>query len=213
MRSTTISSQVQKEIIELTGCPEDKVKVVPIALSAVFKPRTFKPFSSTPRILMIGSAPNKNILRCLEALQDIPCEIHMVAQKEDQYMKLLEQSGHPYYYESGLNQVQMSAKYREMDILLFASTYEGFGMPIIEAQAMGLPVVTSNISSMPEVAGEAAQLVDPFDVLDIRRGILKLIGDPTYRAGLVNKGFENIKRFNPVMIAQQYAAIYHQLTS
>lgn len=209
---TTISVQVQKEIIELTGCPEDKVRVVPIALSSIFKPRPFKPFSSIPRILMIGSAPNKNILRCLEALRNIPCEIHMVAKQEDEYIKALDQTGYPYYYESGLNQEQMSAKYQQMDILLFASTYEGFGMPIIEAQAIGLPVVTSNISSMPEVAGDGAQLVDPFDIMDIKNGILKLINDPAHREALVNMGFENIKRFNPVAISEQYAAIYHNLS-
>jgi len=93
-------------------------------------------------------------------------------------------------------------------MLVFASTYEGFGLPIVEAQATGRPVVTSNILSMPEVAGGAACLVDPFNVASIREGIAKVIQDSSYREYLVRLGFENVKRFQPENIAKNYLDIY-----
>ena len=97
------------------------------------------------------------------------------------------------------------------DLLVFVSTYEGFGLPILEAQATGRPVITSNVLSMPEVAGDSACLVDPFDVSSIRKGILKVINDPAYREKLIKRGFENVKRFQPDKIAEQYADIYRGL--
>ena len=72
-------------------------------------------------------------------------------------------------------------------MLTFVSTYEGFGLPILESQATGRPVVTSNVSSMPEVAGDAACLVNPYDADSIREGILRVINDDAYRKDLMGE--------------------------
>ena len=101
--------------------------------------------------------------------------------------------------------------YEEADIVTLMSTLEGFGMPIVEAQAVGRVVVTSNVSSMPEVAGDGACLVDPLDVSAIRAGIRKVIDDDGYREDLVRRGFENVKRFDPERIAQQYLDLYRRI--
>jgi glycosyltransferase involved in cell wall biosynthesis len=97
------------------------------------------------------------------------------------------------------------------DILFFASTFEGFGMPILEAQAIGRVVVTSNILSMPEVGGNAALYVDPYSIEQIRDAICILKNDKILRNSLIDKGFENIKRFNPDTIAFQYEALYQEI--
>jgi glycosyltransferase involved in cell wall biosynthesis len=86
--------------------------------------------------------------------------------------------------------------YNLADLLLFPSLYEGFGLPILEAQACGCPVLTSNVTSCPEVAGDGAHIVDPYSVDEIRDGILKIIKDNNYKEQLIKKGFENIKRFS-----------------
>jgi glycosyltransferase involved in cell wall biosynthesis len=96
-------------------------------------------------------------------------------------------------------------------MVLFASTYEGFGLPIIEAQATGRPVVTSRVTAMPEVAGDGACLVDPYDVASIRSGVLRVLGDRGYRDSLVHRGFENVRRFEPGRIAAQYARLYEEV--
>lgn len=210
---TTISQQTKTEILKLTGCAPDKVKVIPIALSDLFGTRIPKPFSDIPKILLIGNAPNKNWSNMLEALKGIKCEIHVVAKQDDDLERKLKAINAQYIYQSGFNQTQMLEKYNTMDLLLFASTYEGFGMPIIEAQAVGVPVITSNISSMPEVAGNAAHLVNPLDIEGIRQGVLKIIRDEEYRNHLIQLGFENIKRFNPKTIAEQYAEIYREIAA
>jgi glycosyltransferase involved in cell wall biosynthesis len=106
----------------------------------------------------------------------------------------------------------MPSLYAQADMVLFASTYEGFGLPIIEAQATGRPVVTSRVTAMPEVAGEGACLVDPYDVSSIRNGVLRVLDDGSYRDSLVHLGFENVRRFEPSLIASQYARLYEEVS-
>ena len=90
---------------------------------------------------------------------------------------------------------QMPALYPGAKALVFPSLFEGFGLPILEAQASGCPVLTSNISSMPEVAGKGALLVDPYSVDDIVLGLEKM-EDRKLRMEIIKEGFENIKRFS-----------------
>jgi glycosyltransferase involved in cell wall biosynthesis len=98
--------------------------------------------------------------------------------------------------------------YRACDAVIFASTYEGFGLPIIEAQAIGRPVITSRVCSMPEASGGAALFVDPHDVADIRRAIQSLIDDPQAAAELVRRGYPNAARYAPERIGAAYAELY-----
>ena len=86
-------------------------------------------------------------------------------------------------------------------------------MPIAEANAVGRPVITSNLLSMPEVAGDAACIVDSFNASEIREGILKIINDQAYRETLIHNGFSNARRFDSKEVARQYYAIYKELSS
>src|SRR5690606_29268410 len=95
----------------------------------------------------------------------------------------------------------------------FASTYEGFGMPILEAQAVGRPVLTSAAASMPDVAGDAAWLVDPFDVEAIRDGLQRMLAEPGLRERLIDRGFRNVGRFTPAIVAAAYARLYRSLVN
>ena len=101
--------------------------------------------------------------------------------------------------------------YQSSNLVTSVSTYEGFGLPILEANAVGRPVITSNIASMPEVGGEAVYYVDPHNVDDIRKGILELIQNADLRDCLIKKGLENIKRFKPEVIAAQYCELYENI--
>src|SRR5208337_1024224 len=96
-------------------------------------------------------------------------------------------------------------------MLCFCSFLEGFGLPILEAQATGRPVITSNLSSMPEVAGKSACLADPYDVSSIRSGILKIINEPDYRETLIAKGFENVKRYSLSRVVKMYTNLYTEI--
>ena len=103
--------------------------------------------------------------------------------------------------------------YAASDLVVFVSTYEGFGLPILEAQATGRPVLTSSIPPMDEVAGAGALTVDPFDVDAIRAGLKRLLDEPDLRARLVTAGSENVRRYSAAAVAGQYAEVYRELAA
>jgi glycosyltransferase involved in cell wall biosynthesis len=86
-------------------------------------------------------------------------------------------------------------------------------MPILEGNAVGRPVITSNIYSMPEIAGDAAILVDPYNIEEIRNGIVRIINDKIYRDQLVQNGFINIKRYNAHLVANKYFKLYCEIAA
>ena len=84
-------------------------------------------------------------------------------------------------------------------------------MPIVEAQLVGRPVITSNLLSMPEVAGNGACIIDPYNVEEIKNGILKIINNDSYGESIVKNGLENAKCFDVMKIAHQYADLYKEI--
>lgn len=98
--------------------------------------------------------------------------------------------------------------YSVAEALLFPSSYEGFGLPIVEAMACGCPVITSDISSMPEVAGDAAFFVDPYSINSIADAISKVLTDNNLREKMIEKGFENIKRFSWKKAAREVLEVF-----
>lgn len=205
---TAVSQATKADIVRFTGCDPEKVLVIPTVVAGDFT-RVDKVFSrSCPRILHVGMAPNKNFARHVEAISGLSCELHIVGKLTEDHVRLLEKYRIRYKAEHNISQADMQRAYAECDILLFASTLEGFGMPILEAQAVGRPVVTSNVSSMPEVAGDGACLVDPLSVESIRAGIVRIFSEPDYRATLVEAGFRNARRYSAEAVACQYEALY-----
>ena len=85
---------------------------------------------------------------------------------------------------------------KNADCFAFPSFYEGFGIPILEAQQVGCPVLTSNISSMPEVAGEGAILVNPDNIEEIAEAMRKIISDNDFKNNLIEKGYQNVNNFS-----------------
>lgn len=104
----------------------------------------------------------------------------------------------------------LQALYSRAELLLFPSLYEGFGLPPLEAMACGCPVVTSTISSLPEVVGEAAVLVDPYNPEEIAAGALKILESSTYRAELSEHCLRQVQRFSWEKTAYATLAVYEQ---
>jgi Glycosyltransferase len=145
-------------------------------------------------------------------LAGIPCELVIVGELSESQLSHLIKSGISYRNEYHIPYERIIELYRECDLVCFASTYEGFGLPILEAQATGRPVITSCVASMPEVAGEGALLVDPLKVEEIRNAINRIISDERLRADLIAKGLENITRFSPESVANQYVELYEEIS-
>lgn len=101
--------------------------------------------------------------------------------------------------------------YNLAQLLLLPSNYEGFGLPILEAQACGTPVITSNISSMPEVAGDGVLFVDPYHVTEIEKAIRSILDDASLRLNLIKLGFENVRRFSWRKTAQETVKVYYHV--
>jgi glycosyltransferase involved in cell wall biosynthesis len=101
--------------------------------------------------------------------------------------------------------------YNMADVFMFPSLYEGFGLPILEAMACGTPVITSNIGSMPEVAGDASILVDPYDVSGIERALYSVLTDEDLKVRLTDKGLKRIKEFSWDKTARRTLDVYREL--
>lgn len=211
---TVISNSTKQELLKLINCDPNKIQVIHCCVSVDFRyaQRDFN--TECPRILQIGTGKhNKNIARVAEALAGIRCRWVVIGPLSAEQLAVIEKHDLNYENHFGLSNEALLEQYKQCDMLVFASTYEGFGLPIVEANAVGRPVVTSTIYSMPEVAGEAACLVDPYSVKSIRNGILKVISDADYREDLVKAGFINVERFRPSVIAEQYAQLYRNIAT
>jgi glycosyltransferase involved in cell wall biosynthesis len=207
---TAVSEATRSDIIRYTGCDPEKVVVIPTVISDAFRavPREF---NSRPRILHVGLAPNKNFERHVEAISGLPCGFHIVGRLDQSHLEMLGRNGIDFTHEYNITEEKMVRAYAESDMLLFASTLEGFGMPILEAQSVGRPVITSNVTPMCDVAGDGALLVDPYDPAAIRLAVVRLMEEPPLCDELVEKGFMNAVRFSVPAVARCYEELYRRI--
>lgn len=209
---TAISEFTKNELVQRLGVPEDKIHVIknPVLPGITFSEL---PDNQKPIILQIGSGTNKNLERLIFSVIGLNVKLLLINKFLDPRIKsLLKLNRVDFEQCIDLNLEELNHAYARADILFFASEYEGFGMPILEAQAAGRPVITSTLTSMPEVAGErGAIFVDPYNIDDIRSAIIKIIASKSLQREYVQQGLENIKKFHISRIAQQYKMLYEQV--
>jgi glycosyltransferase involved in cell wall biosynthesis len=208
---TVISEFSKKELMRLTGIPAGRIRVVYDCVSPDLEPSPRAFNTARPVILNVGTTPNKNLHRVIPALEGMDVTLVIIGKLNDEQHELLKKHAIRFENYFNLPYEEVLEQFRRSDILLFASTYEGFGLPILEANSIGRPVITGNNTSLPEVAGDAALLVDADSVSAIREAVTRLISNAGLREQLVERGFENVKRFHPAMIGEQYARIYEEL--
>lgn len=192
-----ISERTQEELKQVGY--NSQVIYDPVAPEFQYVPHTMN--KECPVILHVGTKENKNLGNSILALKGIRCHLRIVGPLSDDTLKQLQVNGIDYTSCANISDEELLQEYRNCDIVNFPSFYEGFGMPIIEGQATGRVVVTSNLSPMKDVAGGAAVLVDPHDVESIRKGYLEAID---HSADYIAKGIENAKRFSAKTITEQY---------
>lgn len=173
-----------------------------------------RPFPScSPKVLLVGTRPNKNLRRVSEALHGLSVRVCIIGPLTAGDESFLDALGLDWENKVALTDAQMREQYRKSDLVAFVPTYEGFGLPILEAQATGRPLVTSRRDPMRWVAGQGACLADPDSVGEIRDAIRRLLEDGHYRDSVIAAGFMNLQRFTPATAASLYGKMYRSLWS
>lgn len=177
---------------------------------------------NVPYILSVGTVqPRKNYGRLIQALANLRQsghDIHLVIAGgrgwlEDPIYAMIAETGMEAYvhFIGFADEADLPALYSGAACFAFPSLYEGFGLPVLESMACGTPVVTSNISSLPEVAGNAALMVDPLDVDAITDALGRVIADSQLAATLVQRGNEQATHFTWQSAAENLRQIYSQM--
>jgi len=189
-----VSESTKKDIVEFLGIDPEKIKVIYEAVGEEFRPQNKNKIEKVKEkykiegdyLLAFAGPERKNLKRIRQASEGF--NLFVIGQPYVEHQDL------PALYNGALG-------------LVYASLYEGFGLPILEAMACGCPVVTSNISSMPEVAGKAAILVDPLSVEDIKRGIKEMLKE---REKLIKLGLKRVGDFSWQKTAKQTLEVYEE---
>ncbi|MEW5991772.1 MAG: glycosyltransferase family 1 protein [Chloroflexota bacterium] len=223
-RVITVSETSRRDLIELYGVPEDRVVAIPNGVAATFRPAngTWAPYSGDRplRVLAVGTLqPRKNLLRLLDAVaivgRDIPLELRVVGPDGHQGAEIRARLTMSIETEivGWLDEIALAEEYRRADVFVYPSLYEGFGLPVIEAMASGTPVVTTTGGSLPEVAGDAALIVDPMDVTGLAAAIRSIAEDGPDAAALRQRGLQRSRAFTWARTAALHAEVYRDLVA
>lgn len=225
------SQSTKNEMIRILNVDPNKISVIHLGIEDRFRKQTDaakvarlanQQGIKTPFLFYCGSlSPRKNMLRVLMAFDQIkdiiPHCLYLstgISWHDAEVKRFIATKLHDRVRHLGnLSDDDLITMYSTADLFLYPSLNEGFGFPIIEAQACGCPVLTSNTTSCPEVAGKGAHLVDPYSVIAIQQGILKIVTDRLYRDQLVQAGHENKARFQWDKTARAYANLMFEGTT
>jgi glycosyltransferase involved in cell wall biosynthesis len=208
---TCVSNKTKEDLVANFPFVAKKLVVVPnpIRINNEYIPKVFN--KNRPRILLVGTARNKNLIRVIHALSFLTCEVRIIGVISDELEMLLNDLEVVYSSAFDLTDDEMTSEYINCDVLVFASTFEGFGLPIIEAQALGRVVLTSNIEPMIGVSGGNAFFVNPQNIDSIRAGLIDLINNDSKRERMILEGLKNIRRFDLEVVSNQYFSAYKKL--
>lgn len=227
----TVSENSKRDIMEYFHVPEERIVVTYEGIN--------EKFTQKPDALVVDSVREKfHIAKCyilfvgtLEPRKNIPSLVNAYAEAKPLHgdFQLVLAGGLGWVYDEIFDAIEKSgvkeniiltqyisweelhALYHGASLFVFPSFYEGFGLPPLEAMACGVPVITSNVSSLPEVVGDAAALVDPADEEQLTHSMENVLSDASLRHDLVQKGFERAKLFSWEKTAEQTLNLYEKV--
>ncbi len=196
-----VSESTKQDLLQITHIPKQKIVVVPEGVSAQFYRageaalRKFRQKYQLPERFILGIG-GVGVRRNLErARLSVGGEILLVTGQDI----------------PRVDDDEMPLLYSAASALLYPSLYEGFGLPVIEAMACGTPVITSNVSSLPEVGGDAAFYITPTNITEMADGIVQVMNDLDLRKQMIERGYEQSKKFQWSKVAEQTIACYDRL--
>jgi len=231
----TISNWAKKDIVRILDVPKDKIKVIYNGINKkLFKPipglslqRLVKRKYAIRKKFILTVGPlgaRKNHHRLIDAYSILPkCiredyQLIVTGEKKGTYNNLLKKvrktcPADDIVFTGFIPEKEMPMVINAASLFIFPSLYEGFGIPLLEAMACGTPILASNISSIPEVAGDAALLFDPYNINEMANAIDKAINDKDLRQKLVRKGFKQIKKYSWENTAKEILGVFEEVCS
>ena len=230
-RILTVSEASKRDILHLFNVRPEKIVVVYNAIDEHFRTEPSEEHVARVReryqldhkfVLYVGNIkPHKNLVRLIEAFSQLRRDHDdlklLIIGDEISKLPALRRAVHSLKLHKHvrflgyLHDDTLSVLYRLASVFVFPSLYEGFGLPPLEAMASGTPVVTSNISSLPEVTGDAAVLVDPYDVDSIVDGMRRVLDDPALAAELSRRGLIRAREFSWERSVEKTLAVYRDV--
>lgn len=231
-RVITVSKVSKKDIIHFFDTPAEKITVIPNAIDERFTVRPTETEMDLVRqryqlpkrfAMYAGNAkPHKNLKRLIDAFSLVRQrgldELGLlITGSEISRHAELRRAVHRYGLHKHVRflgfqtEKVLTVLYRLADVFVFPSVYEGFGLSPLEAMASGTPVVASNVASLPEVLGDAAMLVDPYDPKSIADGIIRVVDNRTMSEDLIQKGYARAKRFSWENSVRRINEIYQEV--
>lgn len=226
----SVSEHTKNDIMEIYGIPEDKIQVT---YQSYKKSETVtseeddeiylkaKKLAKEKYVLFVGNIePKKNIKALIQAMAYIPkgYKLAVVGRKAwmhesqlsdlNRYLKKKE-----YVFLNYVSEEELSMLYKSALCMVFPSLYEGFGLPVLEAMAHDCPVICSDVSSLPEVGGDAALYVNPYKFTEIRDKLKEVISNEELRRGMIEKGRERVEFFSPENYVKRLNQAYEKLYS
>lgn len=208
---TVISEESRRRLLRLVPTAAARVSVIPDPVSSKFLPQATAPREGPFRLMHIGTKANKNLERVATALDGLDVELTVIGATSDAQRSLIERYVPRHRLLQALDDAAMRAEYARAEAVVFVSLDEGFGLPILEAQATGRPVLTSDRAPMKVVAGDGALLVDPEDEAAIAHAVRRLAKETNLRQTLIEAGTRNVARYSAEAVANRYAAIYEAM--
>ncbi len=229
----TLSEHARQDIHHKFSTPLDRIHAIHLAAVAKFntppEPSAMAATAShlqlkQPFVLAVGSLqPRKNLKRLIEAFakvkatDNIPHQLVLVGKAAWRESDLRETVQHlkleqHILFTGYIPDDQLHHLYHMADVFVYPSLYEGFGLPVVEAMACGTPVITSNCTSIPEITGDAAMLIDPWSSNEIAGALSRLIGNPDVKRDLAQKGCSQARKFSWRQTAEATFAVYEKVT-
>lgn len=217
----TVSQSSKKEIIRYYPHAKNKIEVISLGLDNDF--HLLPNVDKKNQILYVGSLnTRKNFISVIKAFNQLPYDQYqliIVGNFSSNFhldtitQGLLEKAKRNpnIEFKSNISNNELALLYNESKLLLFPSFYEGFGLPPLEAMACGTPVITSNLSSMPEVCADAAIYIDPHNVEDIFQKMQTVLSNEALQQKLTNKGLEHIKQFTWEKATDKHIKVFNEV--
>lgn len=228
----TVSEWSKKDIMRVFDVPEEKIAVTSLAADDMFVPidkltswnfiKEKYGIDNDIILYLGGFSPRKNVKSILVAFSmiknDLSKDYKIViigsAKDDHQFLTKLSQSlgiGDRVFFTGYVPYNDLPYFYNAADVFVYPSLYEGFGLPVLEAMRCGTPTITSDVSSIPEVAGDGALLINPFDTEKLAKGMTEVLENKSTRLNLISRGFERASLFSWEKTAKETLKVYEHI--